>query len=278
VPVRRPRVCLAAVAAVSAAAALTTTARAQDPGEVVPVPDRSGEQRRAALRLARAIATDPDVIRRASFSALPPFANPAAISTKRLAGFPRHGSSFGILSSGSATRADDPNDTGDRSTSLGGPSVRGARDVTIMRMVLQVPRPARCLSVRFKFLSEEFPEWVNDAYNDAFIAELDTSSWTAGDKDDPTIKAPGNFAADARGNPIRVNAIGNTTVRPWRARGTTYDAATRILRASTRVTPGRHILYLSIFDQGDREFDSAVFVDRLTLDRRSPCTSGAVPD
>ena len=61
-------------------------------------------------------------------------------------------------------------------------------------------------------------------------------------------------------------------------RGTTYDAATRILRASTRVNPGRHILYLSIFDQGDRDYDSAVFLDRLTIDRRSPCKSGAVPD
>ncbi len=79
------------------------------------VPDRSGELRRAALRVGRAIAVDPRQVRRASYSALPPFSNPAAISTKRLAGFPREGASFAILSSGSATRADAPNEFGDRS-------------------------------------------------------------------------------------------------------------------------------------------------------------------
>lgn len=41
------------------------------------------------------------------------------------------------------------------------------------------------------------------------------------------------------------------------ARGTTYDAATGKLRASTPVKPGYHLLYLSLFDQGDRQWDSA---------------------
>ena len=59
---------------------------------------------------------------------------------------------------------------------------------------------------------------------------------------------------------------------------TTHDGATRLLRASTPVSPGRRILYLSIFDQGDRQYDSAVFLDRLTLDNRKPCKSGEVKD
>ena len=58
------------------------------------------------------------------------------------------------------------------------------------------------------------------------------------------------------------------------ARGTTFDGATRLLRASTKITPGRHRLYLSIFDQGDRIYDSAVFLDNLRANRRTPCTSG----
>jgi hypothetical protein len=97
-------------------------------------------------------------------------------------------------------------------------------------------------------------------------------------KDNPRIAAPGNFAADATGNPISVNAVGDESVKASRARGTTYDAATPRLRASTSVSPGRHILYMSIFDQGDRSYDSAVFIDRLTLNRRQPCESGAVKD
>ena len=63
-----------------------------------------------------------------------------------------------------------------------------------------------------------------------------------------------------------------------RAKGTTYDGATRVLRASTPIRRGSRTLYLSIFDQGDRQYDSAVFLDRLELDDRSPCESGAVPD
>gem|GEM_PF-2858525 len=36
------------------------------------------------------------------------------------------------------------------------------------------------------------------------------------------------------------------------------------------------LLYLSIFDQGDRQFDSAVFVDRLTVRHAAHCASGVV--
>jgi len=58
------------------------------------------------------------------------------------------------------------------------------------------------------------------------------------------------------------------------ANGTTYGGATPILRASTPITPGVHSLFLSIFDQGDRGFDSAAFIDNLTIDKHAPCTSG----
>jgi hypothetical protein len=58
------------------------------------------------------------------------------------------------------------------------------------------------------------------------------------------------------------------------ARGTTFDGATRLLRASTPITPGHHRLYLSIFDQGDRSYDSSVFLDNLRANRRTPCRSG----
>lgn len=245
---------------------------------IKPTPDRGGEELRAARKLARTIVTNRRLILGASFSSLPPFGDPAAISTKRLAGFPRHGRSFAILSTGDATLADDRDVDGSTGIENGGPSIRGSRDVTIYRITLRVPRKASCLSVRFRFLSEEFPEFVNVIYNDAFITELDISNWNTVSKGSPRINAPRNFAADSKGNPISVNAVGDASVSASRAKGTTYDAATRRLRASTRVSPGRHILYMSIFDQGDRGYDSAVFLDRLTLNRRKPCESGAVKD
>lgn len=245
---------------------------------IIPTPNRGAEETRAAKRLANAIVVNRRQVRSAAFSALPPFSDPAAVSTKRLAGFPRHGKSFAILANGDTKAADNKDGSGMYGSEIGGPSIRGSRDVTIFRMDLRVPRNARCLSIRFRFLSEEFPEFVNSPYNDAFIAELDESTWNTVSKEDPRIVAPRNFAADTKGNPIAVNAVGDASVTASRAGNTTYDAATRILRASTPVTPGRHILYLSLFDQGDRVFDSAVFLDRLTLDRRNPCKSGAVVD
>jgi hypothetical protein len=228
----------------------------------------------SATPLARAMESQPGLVRRAVFSALPPSSKPAAVSTTRLAGFPRRGGSFAILSTGNARYADDPNNEPDRGAESRGPSIRGARDVVIMRVDLNVPRGVNCLSFDFRFLSEEFPEFVHDMFNDAFIAELGRSDWDASSKTDPTVRAPRNFAADARGNPIRVNAIGNTSVTAFRARGTTYDAATRVLRASTRIRPGLRRLYLSIFDQGDRIYDSAVFLDNLHTARRERCRSG----
>ena len=75
-----------------------------------------------------------------------------------------------------------------------------------------------------------------------------------------------------------MNAVGDARVSARRAKGTTYDAATRLLRASTRVKPGGHKLYLSLFDQGDRQYDSAVFVDGLSFRRSASCQNGAVSD
>jgi hypothetical protein len=233
----------------------------------------------SATPLARAMADgNPAIVRRAVFSAVPPGSKPAAVSTTRLAGFPRSGSSYAILSTGNARYARLPNGEPDRGAESGGPSIRGARDVTIMRIDLRVPRGANCLSFRYRFLSEEFPEFVNDIFNDAFIAELGHSDWDASSKSDPTITARSNFARDSHGNPIRVNTIGDLSVTPFRSKGTTYDAGTRILRASTRIRPGLRRLYLSIFDQGDRIYDSAVFIDKLIVGHRARCKTGVVVD
>jgi hypothetical protein len=228
----------------------------------------------SATPVAKAMARDPGLVRRAVFSALPPSSKPSAVSSTRLAGFPTNGSTFAILSNGNARRADDPNDSPSSGSESRGPAIRGARDVVIMRIDMRVPRGANCLSFDFRFLSEEYPEYVGDLFNDAFIAELGRSTWTAGTKDDPEIRAPDNFAKDVQGNPIRVNRIGDTTMTAANAKGTTYDGATRRLRASTPVKPGNRRLYLSIFDQGDRIYDSAVFLDNLRTSHAKRCRTG----
>lgn len=238
----------------------------------------SGKHARAeAARLARSVASR-KLVPSAAFAARPPYGRPAAISTKRLAGFPRSGNSFLILSTGNATSADHKNSAPDTSHNNGGPTIRGSRDVTIFRMNLQVPKGANCLSFRFRYLTEEFPEFVKSEFNDAFIAELDDTTWNTNSINSPKIDAPGNFAFGPQGKLISVNGAGDTSVSAAEAKGTTYDGASRILRASTRITSGKHRLYLSIFDQGDRQFDSSVFVDKLTLTNASSCATGVVVD
>jgi hypothetical protein len=231
---------------------------------------------KGATALARAIAAKPRQVKRALWSVVPPRGVPGAVATTPLAHFPRTGKTYGIMSTGDARLAARKNKSASTGRAGLGPLIRGARDVSILRIYVRVPKNATCLSVRFRFLSEEYPEFVHDIYNDSFIAELDRSSWDASGSDDPTVTSPNNIAQTPAGFPIRVNSTGDTAVSPKRSRGTTYDAATRLLRASTTVTPGVHTHYLTIFDQGDRQFDSAVFLDRLTIDRRHPCTSGAV--
>lgn len=242
---------------------------------ITPTPKRT-----SATPLARAMAVDSDQIRRAFFSIIPPRGHPAAVSTTRFNGFPRHGRSFAILSTGDTRKADDRNRSGFTGSANLGPLVRGARDVLIMRIDLAVPRNANCLTFRFRFLSEEYPEFVDDLFNDAFIAEIGESEWDAGRSEElsPNIFSPRNFAVDSEGRPIRVNRVGDTTMSARAARSTTYDGGTRILRASTPIESGRRTLYLSLFDQGDRDYDSAVFLDRLALTRNGSCQSGVVAD
>lgn len=238
----------------------------------------SGRVSRAeAEKLARTFATS-KVAPSAAFAARPPYGRVAATSTKRLAGFPRSGSSYMILSNGNATSADNKNSSGSTSQNAGGPTIRGARDVTIFRVNLKVPKNANCLSFRFRFLTEEFPEFVNKEFNDAFIAEIDNTTWDTGTVGNPKIDAPRNFATGPQGKLISVNGVGDTSVSKAQAKGTTYDGATRVLRASSRIKPGNRKLYLSIFDQGDRQYDSTVFIDKLTLTNSASCNTGVVVD
>lgn len=215
----------------------------------------------------------------ASFVALPPNGTPHAVSTTPLAGSPTNGSSFAILTTGNAALAGTGNSSGQSGVSLGGSNVRGNTDfdVSILKVDLNVQPSANCLSFDFKFLSEEYPEYVGTQYNDAFIAELDNSNWTTAGS---AISAPNNFAFDQNAHVVSVNAVGLGGFNSANAAGTTYDGATPELSAAKPVTPGAHSLYLSIFDQGDQILDSAAFVDNLRVgwvpNPATQCKPGAV--
>ena len=230
-----------------------------------------------AAALAAAVIRDPSSLNAASFESVPTSGTPNGTSIA-LDNLPTDGSTFGILTSGDASLADDPNTAGGSGADIGGGNVRGDTDydVTILRLDLAAPAGSNCLRLDFAFYSDEYPEFVGSRFNDGFIAELDTSDWTTSGSD---ITAPSNFAFDPQGEVVSINSTGDTSMTAAEALGTTYDGATKLLRASKPVAPGNHSLYLSIFDQGDHVLDSAVFVDNVRFvtvqNPQTDCAEGA---
>jgi len=245
-----------------------------------------------ADRIAKAILSDQSTFANASFddTKLNAESTPNGYATPQspdvlfdnnsatLAGFPQLPSTdFAILTSGDANIADDTPQTqsessgaGDGGSPVDNPS-RGdtAFDVSTLRIGVNVPAGANCLSLDYRFLSEEFPEFVGTDYNDAFIAELDTSTWTTSGS---TISAPNDFATHTGASGVNVNGVGPVAVSAAEASDTTYDAATGLVTTKTPITPGAHTVILSIFDQGDSAYDSAAFVDNLRFITEDPST------
>ena len=223
----------------------------------------------------------------ASFRRSRPTAIPTRSSTRTLGGFPTEGETFAILSTGDAALADNANTGTGHGADDGGPQGHGdpadpeiapgnAYDTSILRVDFTTPPGTNCLAFGFRFLSEEFPENVGNVVNDGFIAQLDTS---AGSADEERI--------DLGTRQLRLRRPGRRHQRQHVRRGRPPTGGrghdlrrrdTAAERGAADLTPGAHSLYLSIFDQGDQNFDSAVFVDRLDVPRdRAPVAACAAP-
>ena len=194
-----------------------------------------------------------------------------AATTLHPDGMPLDGASMGLLTSGTTTGLDgDPSELISQANGL---SLRGAEDVSILRLDLQIPAQATCLAFDLIFGSEEYPEFVG-SYNDAFLAELDVSNWTVVGND---ITAPQNIAFDHNGGVVSVNSAFFDEATVVTDNGTAYDGSTGLLEVRSPITPGVHQLYLSIFDANDEILDSGAFVDRLVAfdDLGAGCEAGA---
>ena len=246
----------------------------------------------SALAFAQAVVASPAAVTGAQWVTR---FDPSASATTNvpIGGFPSHGATYGVLGTGDVSRFDasinpdpfDPDDAfgpgGPGGGPAEGPAVRGDtdRDVTILRIDFTVPAGVNCLvGLDFRFYSAEYPDFVGQQFNDAFIAELDRSTWTTSGS---IITAPDNFAFDTNNDPVTVNTAGATSMSADEAAATTYGGATPLLRARTPITPGPHSLYLSIFDQGDHSLDSVVVIDAIdfgtVLDPAVDCRQGATP-
>jgi hypothetical protein len=239
------------------------------------------------ITAANALLADPSGLTTASlteyaFGGGPPAPSPlgvgnsnaATVAPHQLVGFPTAGETYAVLSSGDINTVASVFDNPDNDeTSFDfvdqfqppvppGPD-RGlsAEDWTVLRVDVQVPLNANCLSLDYRFLSEEYPNYVGSQYNDAFFAEIDSTSWSVADGGE--LARPNDFAVSTSGAPISVNGVGDTAMLPAEANGTYFNAATGLITTKTAITPGAHSIYLSIFDASDSILDSAVFLDDL---------------
>ena len=207
----------------------------------------------------------------------PPNGTPIGISNSDLALFPLNGPNYGVFSTGDVNSVELPNSSDSTSTDNGGDGGGHgtvANDLVTLRIDLNVPQDKNCLTVDYRFLTEEFPEFVGSQFNDAFLIEVDATDFTV--DDGGKVTAPSNIAFGPDGNVTTVNAAGTSSDN---ALGTTYDGATPIQRATTPITAGAHSVYITIYDASDRVFDSTAFVDNLKLRTADPsnCKRGAAP-
>ena len=143
-----------------------------------------------------------------------------------------------------------------------GTNVRGAHDVSVLAVDLVIPAPATCLRFDVVFMSDEYPEFVGSSYNDAFLAEIDETTWSVSGS---TITAPNNFAFDPNGKELSINSTffqSARVIEPAES-GVAYDGSTERLVVQTPITPGPHTLFLTIFDASDSILDTAALVDNL---------------
>lgn len=126
---------------------------------------------------------------------------------------------------------------------------------------LEAPAWAKSFSFDFNFFSAEYPDYVQQNFNDTFYAIIEASSTNSG--------AATNIAFDSNNDSIEVdNNYFQNPFHPIPNRGTGFDhhGSTGWLRTSWPIQPGEKFsLTFSIHDEGDAVFDSAVILDNFAF-------------
>jgi hypothetical protein len=146
---------------------------------------------------------------------------------------------------------------------MGRQRLQGSRqrvhDLHKLRLELTAPAWARSFSFDFNFFSSEYPEYVNQDFNDTFYAVLEAPSTNNG--------GPTNIAFDANDRAIEVdNNYFQNPFHPIPNTGTGFDrhGSTGWLRTSWSIRGGeRFVLTFSIHDEGDAIYDSLVVLDNF---------------
>lgn len=132
-------------------------------------------------------------------------------------------------------------------------------DLHQVTITLKAPIGAKSFSFDFNFFSAEYPEYVQQNYNDTFYANIEAPSTNNG--------ATTNIAFDSNNASIEVdNNYFQNPFHPISNRGTGFDrsGSTSWLRTSWPIEGGETFkLTFSVHDEGDAIYDSLVVIDNF---------------
>lgn len=129
------------------------------------------------------------------------------------------------------------------------------------------------LNIRYKFASEEYPEYVNMGYNDAFGFFISGPNPLGGNYTNHNLAVvPGGS------QPVTIDNInsGNNSSYYITNSGSTivYDGMTTMLTGSANVVPcANYHLILAITDGGDPNYDSGVFLEQSGISCVAPAVN-----
>lgn len=173
-----------------------------------------------------------------------------------------------ILCSGSVTLAPGPNNAGNAGQNNGQPGNSQLNSIanatTYDAVVLEFDFVPLSNTIEFDYIfgSEEYPEWVNSSFNDAFAFFI-SGPGIAGEQNialvpNTTTPVTINTINGGTNNQFYINNTGGATVQ--------YDGFTTVLTASSAVQACEtYHLKLMIADGGDGIWDSGVFLAEGSL-------------
>jgi hypothetical protein len=157
----------------------------------------------------------------------------------------------------------------------------GALDSVNTRLTIRVPTNALSFSYNFRFFSAEYFQFTCQAFNDFYLALLQTGA--------PGIPTDKNISFDSLGNPVSVNngffdvcvpkgcytcPAGNTALQGTGMQIGNTGGATLWLTTDAPIVPGETmVIDFMIFDVTDDTYDSLVLLDNFKWNA-APATVG----
>ncbi len=142
----------------------------------------------------------------------------------------------------------------------------GAFDYAEMRFTIEVPTAVSGMAYNVAFLSWEYPDFYGWAYNDMYVAWLESENWTGNITFDDLGEALSLNAGflDFKDAPNDIDCPLPCSAEELEGTGLEGHGGTRWLETNVGVTAGEQITVIfAIFDIQDNIVDSAVLLDNF---------------